>query len=390
MIAAEILAMLGSSAVAATLPTLIAEWGLSPAQAGSLSGLYFVGYALAVPILVTLTDRIDSRIIFAGGCLVGIVAALGFALFARGFASASGLWALAGVSLAGVYMPGLRVIIDRVDAEFRLRAVPYYTASFGIGISLSFLVAGTVAQLAGWRTAFAAAALGCVAACACLVFGTAGIPRNDASRRQPSALDLRSVLTNVPALRYIAAYGGHCWELFALRAWLVALLLFAWKHATSADAGHALTYWSSAIALAGVPASIVGAEYALRAPRRRVIARIALASVVVALVLAALGTSAFLVAAIGLVVYNVAIAGDSGAITAGLVEAAKPETQGATLALHSLVGFVGGALGPIAVGLALTTVGGLSSVAGWSAALVVMAAGSALAAVVVSYSSPAT
>jgi hypothetical protein len=90
------------------------------------------------------------------------------------------------------------------------------------------------------------------------------------------------------------------------------------------------------------------------------------------------------------VVYNVAIAGDSGAITAGLVEAAKPETQGATLALHSLVGFVGGALGPIAVGLALTTVGGLSSVAGWSAALVVMAAGSALAAVVVSYSSPAT
>jgi hypothetical protein len=110
------------------------------------------------------------------------------------------------------------------------------------------------------------------------------------------------------------------------------------------------------------------------------IVSVALASVAIGLTLAALGSRSFLLAAFGLLIYTVAILGDSGAITAGLVEATPVEAQGSTLALHSLVGFVGGALGPIAVGIALSLVGGLASGTGWFVALAVMAAGSGVAA----------
>jgi predicted MFS family arabinose efflux permease len=379
MVAAEIFAMLGSSAVAATLPALIAQWGLSSAQAGWLSGSYFLGYAVAVPILVSLTDRIDARVVFAFGCVVGVVANVGFARFAHGFVSATLLWSLAGISMAGAYMPGLRVIIDRLHPAARLRAVPYYTASFSVGVSVSFFVAGLVAQIAGWRAAFAVAGVGCAVALVCLVLATVRTP--EASQRSGSgAFDLRAVLRNVTALRYILAYGGHCWELFALRAWLVALLLFVWNKTMAGNPASALTYWSSIIALAGVPASIGGAELALRFGRRPLIVSVTLASVAIGLTLAALGSRSFLIAAFGLLIYTVAILGDSGAITAGLVEATPVEAQGSTLALHSLVGFVGGALGPIAVGIALSLVGGLASGTGWFVALAVMAAGSGLAA----------
>jgi MFS family permease len=382
MIVAEICVMLGSSAVAATLPALIAQLGLSSAQAGWLSGSYFLGYALAVPVLVSLTDRIDARIVFAFGCAIGIAADLGFSRFAHGFVSATLLWTLAGISMAGAYMPGLRVIIDRIHPKIRLRAIPYYTASFSVGISVSFFVAGLIAQRAGWQAAFAVAAVGCAAAIVCLVLATSGIPAT-AEHTGSGAFDLRAVLRNPAALRFIVAYGGHCWELFAVRAWLVALLLFVWTKTMSGSPGAALTYWSSLSALAGVPASIGGAELALRFGRRPLIVSAALASVAIGLTLAVFGSRSFLVAAVGFVIYTVAMLGDSGAINAGLVEATPLEAQGSTLALHSLVGFVGGALGPIAVGIALSFAGGLTSAYGWFVALAVMAAGSGVAALAV-------
>lgn len=383
MIVAEIAAMIGSSAVAATLPELIDAWYLNAAQAGWLGGTYFFGYVAAVPVLVSLTDRIDARIVFAAGCVLGACAGLGFAAWAHDLLSATLWWALAGVSMAGVYMPGLQVIIDRLPPGARQRAVPYYTASFGVGTAVSFLVAGAVAHVAGWHAAFLAGAAGCTAAIACLVLATAGIPRQATRSGGSGAFDLRAVLRNRAALRYVVAYGGHCWELFALRAWIVALLLFAWQNGTAASPGSALTSWSAVVNLAGVPASIVGAEIALRMGRPQLIARVAFAAIALALGIGWIGTTHFLACALGLVLYNIAILGDSGAITTGLVEAADPEARGATLALHSLVGFLGGALGPIAVGVALTLLGGPSSRTGWAAALAVMALGSAVAAAAV-------
>lgn len=378
MIAAEICSMFGSSAVAAALPALIAEWHLGAAQAGWLSGCYFVGYAVAVPILVSRTDRIDARWIFAGGCVLGALANLGMAT-ANGLASATAWWTLAGVGMAAIYMPGLRVITDRCAPGVRLRAVPYYTASFGLGISGSFLVAGIALQAAGWRAAFVAGGAGCIVALACLWIATLGAGAPRAARTGTGGFDLRAVLRNRLALRYVIAYGGHCWELFAFRSWLVALLAFWWTRSGGGNPGGALTGWSSAVALAGVAASIAGAECALRIGRPQLILTVAAASVAIAAAIAASGITIFVVGACALLAYSIAILGDSGAITTGVVEAASSELQGATLALHSLVGFVGGALGPIAVGIAIAWFGGVTAPAAWAAAVCVMAAGSLVA-----------
>jgi MFS family permease len=380
MILAQIFALSGTSAVAATLPTLISTWGLSPVQAGWLGGAYFLGYAAAVPFLVSLTDRVDARWVFAAGCAIGILANAGFATLANGLAPALALWALAGVSIAGVYMPGLRVVTERVDPRFRLRVVPYYTASFGVGISASFFMAGSLAQLWGWRSAFAFAALGSLLAAACLLIATARTSLSAERQRGSGMFDLRSVLNNRAVMRYVLAYGGHSWELFALRAWLVTFLLYAWNRTVGGNPGHALTNWSTAIALAGVPASILGAEWALRSKRRRLIATFAILSVAVALLTVWASTLSFTLAALALVIYNIAILGDSGALTAGVLDAASADAQGSTLAFYSLVGFAGGGLGPIAVGIALASAGGAAAVSGWMAAFIVMAGGSGLAA----------
>ena len=61
---AQSLAQIGAMAFAALLPAFFAEWSLSHAEAGWLSGIIFGAYALAVPILLPMTDRIDARNVY--------------------------------------------------------------------------------------------------------------------------------------------------------------------------------------------------------------------------------------------------------------------------------------------------------------------------------------
>lgn len=380
MIGAEIFGMFGSSAVPATLPTLIAQWHMSSAEAGWLNGAYFIGYAAAVPLLVTITDRIDARWVFVVGCGIGIAANALFATLAHDALSAAVIWAFSGVSLAGIYMPGLRILTDRVTPDFRLRTVPYYTASFGVGVSASFFVAGLLAQNLGWRAAFVAGSAGCVIALAALVVATVATTSHRVLRNDAGLPRLAAVFENREVMRFMIGYAGHCWELFGLRAWLVAFLVFVWNRTIREPPGNNITVWSAIIALAGVPASIIGAEWALRIPRKRLILVVAASSATIAVTIGIFGTQYFGFAAIGLVIYSIFILGDSGALTTGLVQSATPGAEGSTLAAYSLVGFASGALGPIVVGLALGYAGGMTSPTGWTAALCVMGAGSALVA----------
>jgi hypothetical protein len=58
---------------------------------------------------------------------------------------------------------------------------------------------------------------------------------------------------------------------------------------------------------------------------------------------------------------------DSSSLTAGSAGSAEPGRRGATLAVHSTLGYAGGFLGPLVLGVALDLCGG-PSVLGWGVA----------------------
>ena len=147
--------MVGVFAFPALLPEFARLWALDKTQAGWIAGVYFIAYALAAPVVVSLTDRVDARRVYLGGALTAAMASLGYALLAGGFWSALAFRALAGAGLAATYMPGLRVVVDRYGGPTPSRAVACYTASFSLGTAGSFLLAGLIAEAHGWRAAFA-------------------------------------------------------------------------------------------------------------------------------------------------------------------------------------------------------------------------------------------
>ena len=97
-----------------------------------------------------------------------------------------------------------------------------------------------------------------------------------------------------------------------------------------------------------------------------------------ALVAAAIGLTAGVspwLSLILLLCYAFTVPADSGALTSGMSGAAEPRYRGATLALHSTVGFGLSAVGGWAVGAAIDAAGGAASASGWLAAFMVMGAG---------------
>ena len=73
--------------------------------------------------------------------------------------------------------------------------------------------------------------------------------------------------------------------------------------------------------------------------------------------------------------YGLTVPADSGALTSGTTASATPMYRGATLALHSTVGFGLSALGGWGAGVALDAAGGPEQPAGWFALFALLAAG---------------
>jgi MFS family permease len=380
----SVLGMLGFSSFSALLPAFQRDWGLSNTDAGWISGIFYAGYVVAVPLLVGSTDRVDPRRIYLLSFLIAAAAAFGYALFADGFWTALCFRALAGVGLAGGYMPGLKLLTDRVGGPRQGRYVAFYTAGFSLGTAFSFAFTGEVAAWWGWRGAFAAAAFGALLGFVLVLLllrPATAAEMGDAEARH--TLDFRPVLRNRAAMAFILGYTGHTWELFALRSWLVAFLVQAAAMAgESADIAQA-SWLTMVIVLVSTAASIYGAELATRSDRRRVIGRIMMLSVVTAaLTGVSAGQPIYLVAALCLA-YHMIIMGDSAALTGGAVATSAPGQRGATLAVHSILGFSGAFLGPLAVGAVLDLAGGETSRLAWGLAFLTMGAGSAVALVAI-------
>jgi MFS family permease len=352
---------------------LIPLWHLTATEAGLMASAFAIGYMLAVPVLTTLTDRIDARIILLIGSSASAAATLSFGLFANDLASAILIWGLAGIGFAGAYMPGLKALTDRLGSGDISRSITLYTATFSFGVGLSFLIAQLVADTVGWRAAFYFTALGPLAM---IVTALAMSPVQPTSTPRPF-FDVKPVFRNRTALGYVLGYGAHCFELYALRTWIVAF----WTYIAALNGGSAVLEpiaVSVVAAVLAMPASILGNEAAIRYGRQRVIVWfMCIAGLMAILIGLTTGASPQILLAL-LFVYSLAIPADSGALTSGMSASAVPTYRGATMALHSTVGFGLSAAGSWAVGLALDAGGGMDTQTGWLLAFLVMAAGGLL------------
>jgi len=359
---AEALGMAGFALFAALLPDFQVLWGLNNTEAGWIGGGFFLGYMLAVPVLTGLTDRHDARLIYLAAMLLTAVANAGF-VFADGFWSALSWRVLAGVGMAGTYMPGLKALSERIEGAAQSRAIAFYTASFGLGTALSFILSGELARLGGWQLPTLLSGACALIAWAMVYWGVAAKPVvRHASRR---LFDL-APLKNRAVLAYCLAYAVHNLELFALRAWVVAFVVFSGQFQGQAP-WLSGTWVAMLVTLIGMPASILGNELALKIGRQRWLSAVMLCSTLLACLIGLSAALPFWVMLALLLVYSITVAADSAAMTAGLISVAPASHRGTAMALYSCTGFTGAFLGPLLFGMTLDLLGDNTVQAWWAA-----------------------
>jgi len=371
MLMAQTCALLGFACYAVVLTTLQDEWHLSNLQSGLIASAFFFGYMLMVPLATALTDRIDAKKVYLVGGLSATCGLLGMSLFAYNFWTALIFMALNGVGLAGTYMPGLKILSDRIKTGELTRHIAFYTAFFGIGTGFSYLCSGWILNSLGWHYVFGIIALGPLTASLIVLLFIPALSHE--KWHGPIRIRLhdifpvdkwRLVLQDKTASGFIFGYTAHSIELFASRSWIVAFFGFC-AIVTGDSFLLTATTLAGVINFFGVPASILGNEIALRIGRQKWIFFVMLSSAVFGVALAlSTGQSWWLIVALA-IGHAIFIMADSATLTAGLVVSAKENIKGAAMGLHSLMGFGGGLLGPAIFGFVLDLTGSRASQISW-------------------------
>jgi MFS family permease len=281
---------------------------------------------------------------------------------------------LTGIGWAGTYMTGLKLLADKVDAKTLSRAAAAHAASIGVSGAVSYVCADWLASMGGWRFAFAAASASAVAAWLIVMLA---VPRHEhkaqAAQTGMGLFDFRPVLRNRSAMAYAIAYGLHTLEMAALRGWGVAFLAYVAASTGTASTVISPTVTLTVLALLGTLASLAGNEAAIYFGRRSLISAAIGGSVVLAVLLAMFGVQSYPLAVALMLAYGAVIWLDSASLTAGTAGTAEPSRRGATLAVHSSLGYAGGFIGPLAVGWVLDFSGGNMGAA-WASAFAMVAA----------------
>ena len=369
MCAAQACAQIGAFSVAALIPTLIPAWGAHQYR-GRLDQRHLLRRLHPRRAAALVTDRSGGRQAHLSGLGRADRAGLSPASPGRprGFWSALGFRALMGIGWAGSYMPGLKALSDLTEGprqsrargsacRLRRRERRALVRRGGSGERDGSAGAGRWSR-ARWARRWPS--------CSC-ADRPPGPRAASVGGAAPGLLDFRPVLRNRSALAYSLAYCVHTWEMSALRAWVVAFLTFAALRGDGAWVPLAPATVASVMGLVGVWASIWGNELSIRFGRRRFILGTMLVSAAMAAVVGFGAALPYAGTAALVLVYAVLIWSDSSSLTAGSAGSAEPGRRGATLAVHSTLGYAGGFVGPLALGATLDLLGG-ASVLGWGLA----------------------
>jgi MFS family permease len=391
ILAAHVFSMLGFSSYAVSLLELKALWAMTNTEAGLVASGFFMGYMACVSMWNAMTDRHDARVIYFLGCVLSAMGSLGFGVLANGFFSGLFFQLLLCAVVSATYMPGLRILSERLTGATQSRYVSFYTAFFGIGVAGSLILSGWATDALGWRYSFAFAAVGPVVALVLVWLAT----RHDAPHKPQTEAEQakarpmghhaffdmvfpiqswRIALREKAVVGFMIGYAVHCMELFGTRAWTVAFLAFSISLQSEVPPLQAASL-AAIVNLVSTPASILGNEMALKLGRRAWIVLVMTSGSVVGILMSLLAGSPWWLVLILVGLQSMLIMADSATLTAGLVASAPKEVKGAAMGLYSLLGFGAGAVGPAVFGAALDIAGGGASIYAWAAAFLAIGLG---------------
>ena len=341
------------SSFAGALPLIQADWQVSNTQIGAIQAAGQIGYLLAVIFSSSLADYVSSKKLIVGGAVCAGLSNLAFAGFAHDTTSAIIYRAFIGLGVAGIYMPGVKLISQNIRSSQRGRAVGLFVAAFTLGSAISIALSGNLSTLLGWRLTFGLTSIGPLIGALITLKTLPDTKKPEHQQDQPVIIS--ELLHNRSAILLILIYASHAWELLGLRAWLAAYLT-AVRINTGASLADATRSGATVAGIATVLAAAATVSVATlsdKISRNKIIITLTCISLFFILFLG------FTLSLPWTIVIGVSLAAaffsnaDSAVISTALTEATPSAYLGRTLAIYSFLGFTAGSISPLIFGATL-------------------------------------
>jgi MFS family permease len=331
------------------------QWDLSDSALGWLGTSFILLYAVVGLPLGRLADVGPRKWVLAAGVGLWSLLTLGSG-FAWSYGSLFVLRLGVGIGEASCAPTANSLIGDLVSARWRSRALGLFMLGLPLGLALSFLVSGTIAERHSWQAAFFVAGLpGPLLAAAALFIADPARGAADphaATPRLPFLAVVRRVLA-LPTMRWLIASGAlHNFNMYALGTFLASFLK-RYHHVSVEQAGRlsALVYGVGALGI--FSAGWLG-DRAFRhgVSGRLHVAWVGLAAAIPCLLLAlAAPPEQVWLCAVWLLPGCMLLYAYYGTIYATIQDVIEPSLRGTAMAIYfCAMYFLGAVLGPVGTG----------------------------------------
>lgn len=334
------------------------RWEISAAGIGWLTNAVQAGF-IAGTLLVSLSglaDRMPASRLFALSSVLGAAANAAFAAFDPSLAVAIGLRFVVGLSLAGIYPLGMKLVMSWTRGDTAM-TLAFLVGMLSLGTAVPHGIRAWLPELP-WQAAVQASSWLAVAGGVCVAALGDG-PFTSANRPGEGARwGAVFQAFKVPAFRSAAfGYFGHMWELYAF--WTLVPFLLA--GAVGGDA-RSVSLGSFAVIAAGAVGSVATGRFARRVGSARAAAAALACSGLFCAVYPVLASVPDGFKLVALSIWGLAVVADSAQFSSLSGKACPPHLLGSALAIQNAIGF---AITLVAIGISTAALDYLGAYVAW-------------------------